>query len=113
MRTRISSKQLSRYFRSLAQRRWGRTTREERSAAAQRASRARWNAFRRWREEHLQEAAAAAAIGKAVRALAPKRRVANDRLIERLEGRLARARAASPWSVDFKRQARRRGTTQA
>jgi hypothetical protein len=106
----ISQKALSRFAREQALRRWQWATAEERFKAAQHASLARWNAFRRWREEHPQEAAAAAAIAKALRELAPKHNLEDDRLIARLEQRLARVRAAAPWSVNFKRKARRRAT---
>jgi hypothetical protein len=78
--------------------------------AAQRASKVRWQRFAEWKALHPEQAAAAAAIGKALRVLGPKRSVANDRVIERLERRLARARAATTWSEVFKRNARRRGT---
>jgi hypothetical protein len=108
MRTQISANAWSRFFQTLAHRRWRGATAEQRFEAAQHASRARWRAFREWKESHPDQAAAAAAIGKALRALAPKRSLEDDRLIARLEQRLAIARAATPWGVDFKRKARRR-----
>ena len=114
MRTRISSKQLSRYFRSLAQRRWAHASREERSAAARHASQIKWRRFAEWKESHATEAAAAAAIAKVLRILGSNLRL-SDHDLARLESRLQRVKDSSsallPWGEGFKRKARRRAQT--
>ena len=106
MRTKITAEEWSRFFKTLAEKRWRNSTPEQRAEAARSASRIRWARFRKWQIENPEQAAAAAAIAHALRALRPKR-VTNDDLFERLEARLSRVRSASRWSPDYLRDRRR------
>jgi hypothetical protein len=105
----ISPEDLRQHFRKLAAMRWQKATPAERSRAAQHAAGARWAAFREWKASHGEEAAAAASIAKAMRSLRTEAEATDDEIVERLEGRLARAQEASatrlPWSSAFRRRA--------
>jgi hypothetical protein len=98
---RIGRKDYQAFFRELAKTRWARASREERSAAARHASQIKWRRFAEWKESHATEAAAAAALGKALRRLGRKR-TSDEDLAERLERRLARAVESGskllPWA---------------
>jgi hypothetical protein len=106
----IPAKALSDYCRNLALKRWRRATPEQRYRSAQHASVIRWQRVRAWKQDHAEEAAAARAIGKALRALAPKAEPTDDEGVERLERRLSRAQEVSearmPWGAGFRRRAR-------
>jgi|SRR6516164_8674285 hypothetical protein len=114
MRSEISAREWSQFFRTLAQKRWQSATRDQRFLTAQHASRARWAKFAQWKESHALEAAAASAIAKVLRILGSNLRVSDDDLVQRLEARLQRAKDSSsvllPWGEGFKHQARRRPT---
>jgi hypothetical protein len=64
---------------------WRNATPEERFQAAQHASVVRWQKFREWKAGHPEEAAAAAAVAKALRALCPRPEVTDDVIVARLE----------------------------
>src|SRR5215472_16314605 len=102
MRSQISAREWSEFFRGLAQRRWRATTREQRFLAAQRASRVRWARFVEWRGAHPAEAAAAAAIAKVIRTVRRSLLPSDDSLVEQLRGKLERVRRRP----DFMRLAR-------
>jgi hypothetical protein len=110
MQREITPEEWSRHFRSLARKRW--QARRRRNVSGQAASRYRWERFHSWQANHPEEAAAAAAVAKALRALRPKPEVTDDEIIERLERRLSKAQQANaallPWGDEFKRRARRK-----
>jgi maltooligosyltrehalose synthase len=110
----VSPEEMSRFFRRLAQKRWRNASEQERFRNAQRASIARWDKFRAWKEAHSKEAAAAASIARVARALGQKREPTDDEIVEQLERRLMRAQETTskslPWGSEFRMRTRQKRT---